>query len=41
MGDNEFAKSQLSDQLYKDKQNKTGVYSQELADEALKELKEE
>ena len=41
VGDNEFAKSQLSDQLYKDKQNKTGVYSQELADEALKELKEE
>ena len=41
VGDNELAKSQLSDQLYKDKQNKTGVYSQELADEALKELKEE
>jgi hypothetical protein len=28
------------DQLFEDKQNKTGVYSQELADEALKELEQ-
>jgi len=39
-GDNEFAKNKLMDQLFEDKQNKTGVYSQELADEALKELEQ-
>jgi hypothetical protein len=28
------------DQLFEDKQNKTGIYGQELADEALKELEQ-
>jgi len=40
VGDNEFAKNKLMDQLFEDKQNKTGVYGQELADEALKELEQ-
>jgi acyl carrier protein len=40
VSDNEFAKSKLMDQLFEDKQNKTGIYGQELADEALKELEQ-